>query len=91
MRALGENLANGDLASLPSREIESPPDLICLPPDTRFVHSLDSSVPSKVSTSASAMKNVLDSKLTRVELSLKVSKAADTAAIGPDVKAMSAA
>lgn len=90
MIALGVNLAKGFLANLPSRAIVSPPVLICRPSLTRFVQSCFRSVPSNVSTSASSMKNVRDSKLTIVELSLSVSRAADIAAAGPEVNAMMA-
>jgi hypothetical protein len=91
MIADGVNLASGLAISFPSRAIGSPPDLTCLPSDTRSVHSRETRVPSKVSTRASWMRNVLEMRLMMVELSLRVSKAAEIAARGPLVKAMIAA
>lgn len=90
MIALGVNLANGFLINFPSFAIESDPPFICLPSDTKFVQSFESRVPSKVSTRASSRKKVRDNRLTSVELSLRVSNAADTAATGPEVNAITA-
>lgn len=88
MIALGLNFANGVLSNFPSFAIESFPPLICLPSDTKLVHSFERRVPSKVSTRASSRKKVRDRRLTSVELSLNVRNAADTAATGPEVNAM---
>ena len=91
MMAFGVNFANGFFNSFPSRAIGSPPALICLPSETRFVHSFESRVPSKVSIRASSMRNVFEMRLIIVELSLSVRSAAEKAATGPEVKAMMAA
>lgn len=84
-------MASGDLTSLPSFAIGSPPALSCRPSDTRSVVFLDNSTPSKVSTRASSIKKFLLRIVNRVELSLSTSKAAVIAASGPLVKAMTAA
>ena len=89
MIALGVDLANGFFTSFPRRAILSPPVLICRPSLTRLVHSLLKRVPSNVSVSASSMKNVLDKRFTSVELSLRVSKAAEMAAKASDVASKS--
>lgn len=91
MIAVGVNFANGFLISFPSRAIGSPPALICLPSETRFVHSFESSVPSKVSIRASSIRKVRERRLMIVELSLRVRSAAEKAAMGPDVNAITAA
>ncbi len=91
MMAEGVNLAKGRVMSLPNLAIGSLPALTCLPSDTRSVHSHETSVPSNVSTRASCMRKVLEMRLMMVELSLRVSKAADIAARGPLVKAIMAA
>jgi len=91
MIAFGVNLANGFVIILPNLEMGSPPDLICLPSETRFMQSRDNKVPSNVSVKASSMRKFLDSILIMVELSLSVSSAAVTAATGPEVKVMTAA
>jgi hypothetical protein len=44
-----------------------------------------------VSTRASSIRKVLERRLINVELSLRVSNAAETAATGPEVKAIMAA
>ena len=88
--AVGVNFMKGFLTSLPSFAIGSLPDLICLPSDTKSVVFLDRSTPSNVSVSASSTRNVLLRSVKRVELSLRTSKAALTAAKGPLVKAMTA-
>ena len=91
INAFGVNFAKGFFSIFPSRAIGSPPALICLPSESRFVHSFESSVPSNVSMRASSMRNVLERRLMRVELSLSVRSAAEKAAIGPEVKVMTAA
>ena len=45
--AFGVNLAKGFLASFPSRAMLFEPALTCRPSSTRFVHCLDSRVPSE--------------------------------------------
>jgi hypothetical protein len=89
--AFGVNLANGFFITLPNLAIGSSPDLICLPSETRFVQPRDNRVPSNVSVRASSMTKFLDNILMIVELSLRVSNAAVTAATGPEVKDMTAA
>ena len=91
MIAFGVNFANGFLNSFPSRAMGSPPAWICLSLDTRFVHSFERRVPSKVSIRASSMRKVRERRLMIVELSLSVRSAAENAAIGPDVNAIIAA
>ena len=83
IRALGANLANGFLINFPSFAIGSDPAFICLPLDTRSVVFFDRRTPSKVSTKASSIKNVLLRIVNKVELSLRTSSAALMAAKGP--------
>lgn len=91
MIAFGVNFANGFFINFPSLAMESCPALICRSLETRFVHSFESSVPSKVSIRASSIRKVRERRLMRVELSLSVRRAAEKAAIGPDVNAITAA
>jgi hypothetical protein len=56
MIAFGENLLNGFFINLPNLATGSPPDVICLPSETRFVQSRDSRVASKVSTRAYSIR-----------------------------------
>lgn len=71
--------------------MESPPALTCLPSETKFVHSLESNVPSNVSINASSIRNVRERRLMMVELSLSVRRAAENAATGPEVNDIIAA
>ena len=66
------------------------PPLICLPSETRSVVFVETRTPSKVSTSASSMRKVLERIVKRVEDSDRTSRAAEMAARGPDVNAMTA-
>ena len=64
----------------------------CLPCPTKLVVPLfESNVPSKVSVRASCTRKILERVVVRVDDSDRTSKAAETAAIGPEVNVITVA
>ena len=92
IKAFGVNFSNGDLMSLPSLAMGSLkfPDLSWRPSDKMAVCLLATKTPSKVSTKASWIKNVLESSVMSVELSDSVNSTVETAARGPLTKTSTA-
>lgn len=82
-RALGVNLEKGLLRILPSLSMGSRPDLSCLPSLTTPEALRDSRVPSKVSSRASCRRKLRDTRLTMVELSLRINRTVVKTARGP--------
>lgn len=91
IKAFGVNFANGFFTNVPNLAIGSvPPLLISLPPETKSIVFFDTRTPSKVSTSASSMRNVLERMVKMVEDSDRTRIAAVSGASGPEVIAMTA-
>lgn len=89
INAFGVNLAKGFFTNFPSLAIGSaPPLLISLPPETKSIVFFDTRTPSKVSTSASSIRNVFDKTVKMVEDSDRTRMAAVRGARGPEVIAM---
>jgi hypothetical protein len=84
----GVNFSYGDLASRPSFEMGSPPDLICRPSATTLLSFSAISVPSNVSIKASGIKKDLESEVMIVELSLRMRRMVVKGANGPLMKNM---
>lgn len=84
------NRSNGFFRILPSLWMGSPPDLSCRPSLTRLVAFFDTSVPSKVSSSASWTMKFLDKIEIMVELSLRIRSTVVNTASGPLTKTSTA-
>lgn len=88
--ALGLNPENGDLMIFPSLAIGSLPAFSCLPSLTMLVASLETRVPSKVSSRASWRRKFRDRTEMIVELSLRMRITVVKTASGPFTKTSTA-
>lgn len=85
-RALGLKPEKGVLMIFPSLAMGSPPAFSCRPSLTMLVASLETRVPSKVSSRASWRRKFLDKTLMIVELSLRMRRTVVKTASGPLTK-----
>lgn len=86
IRVFGVNFENGFLRILPNLPIGSWPDFNCRPSLTIPIASFATSVPSKVSSSASCKRKLREMMLTIVELSLRIRSTVVKTAKGPFTK-----